>query len=181
MRTFIAIELPDELKKKISDFQRNLKKQDILDGNWTKNYHLTLKFLGEVNEGKLKDVVKVLAEIASKTKRFELEFKNLGAFPSQSYVRVLWVGTGAGDEEALVLHEEIDNSLTKLDFEKEKEYTNHLTICRVKAVSDKKKLKEILETKVDFGKFPVSEFKLIKSSLTEKGPVYESLKTFKLV
>jgi len=181
MRVFVAIELPDELKRKISNFQRELKKLDILEGNWTKEYHLTLKFLGEVNEDKLKEIEKSLSDISAKTKKFELEMKGLGAFPSKDYVRVLWIGVGIGDEEALVLHEDIDSGLEKLGFEKEKKYANHLTICRVKSVSDKKKLKEILERKIDFGKFEVAAIKLIKSDLTPAGPVYSALKVFKLV
>ena len=181
MRAFVAIDLPDDLKKKLSDFQKELKKSDILDGNWTKEYHLTLKFLGDIDEAKLKAIEQALADISAKIKKFQLGISGIGAFPSKDYVRVLWVGVGAGDEEALVLHEEVENSLGKFGFETEKEYANHITLCRVKKVSDKKKLKEILEKQTNFGKFEVSEIKLIKSDLTPEGPVYKVLKVFKLV
>lgn len=179
MRAFIAIELPKDLKNKLHSFQNELKKQDILEGNWTKEYHLTLKFLGDINEDKLKEIEKVLADISSRTKKFSLEFKGLSGFPSTDYVRVLWLGVGTGDEEALVLHEEIDDKLSSIGFGKEKRYENHITLCRVKKVSDKTKLKEIFKNKNEFGKFEVSEIKLIKSYLTKKGPVYDVLKTFK--
>jgi len=180
MRTFVAIELPDDLKKKAYDFQKELKKRGILDGNWTKEYHLTLKFLGEIDKTKLKEIEKQLADISAKTKKFELEIRGVSSFPSKDFVRVLWAGVGAGYEDALVLHEKIDDALLPLGFQKEKKYENHITLCRVEKVADKKNLKGIFENKNEFGTFTVSEIKLIESHLTAEGPVYKVLKTFKL-
>ena len=180
MRAFIAIELPDELKKKISDFQNELQTQDFVAANWTSDYHLTLKFFGEIDEHKQKEIANILVDIASKTKSFDLELKGVGAFPSQDYVRVLWMGAGYGDDEAKFLQKEIDEALSE-DFEKESNYANHLTLARIKAVKDKFKLKKFFENKQSFGKFRVSSIKLIKSVLTKSGPVYETLKEFYLL
>lgn len=180
MRAFIAIELPDELKKKVSEFQSDLKKSNILEGSWTKEYHLTLKFLGDISENKLEEIEKVLAVIASKTKCFELELKGASAFPSEDYVRVLWIGARNGDENARALQKEIDENLANIGFGKEKDYKNHITLCRVKSVSDKNKLKKSFEQRISFGMFKVSEIKLFKSTLTKSGAVHEVLKIFKL-
>ncbi|MEM4248139.1 MAG: RNA 2',3'-cyclic phosphodiesterase [Candidatus Nanoarchaeia archaeon] len=180
MRAFIAIEVSPEVKKDIEKFQSELQKQDFVTANWTSEYHLTLKFLGEIDELKQKKIEKVLSEIASKTKRFELELKGVGAFPAQDYVRVLWVGAGYGDDEAKFLQKQIDESLEELDFEKEKDYVNHLTLARVKSVKDRVKLKKFFENKKSFGKFKVSEIKLIKSELTKKGPIYSVIAEFHL-
>jgi len=180
MRAFIAIELPDELKKKISDFQNELQTQDFVAANWTSDYHLTLKFFGEIDEHKQKEIANILVDIASKTKSFDLELKGVGAFPSQDYVRVLWMGAGYGDDEAKFLQKEIDEALSE-DFEKESNYANHLTLARIKAVKDKFKLKKFFENKQSFGKFKVSSIKFIKSVLTKSGPVYETLKEFYLL
>lgn len=180
MRTFIAIEIPKEFQKKIHDFQNSLKKLDIIEGNWTNQYHLTLKFLGEVDANKVKEVEKVLMDLAGRTKRFELSLQGIGAFPSKDFIRILWLGVGKGYEESLSLHEQVDENLEKLGFQKEKEYENHITLCRVQKVSDKAKLKDIISKGADFGTFEVSDIKLIKSSLASSGPVYEVLKVFKL-
>lgn len=180
MRAFIAIELSDELKKKVSEFQAELRKKDFLIGNWTKDYHLTLKFLGEITAEKQKEIEKILEEIANETKSFELELSGLGAFPSQDYIRVLWVGAGKGDGQAKALQKEIDERLVTLGFARERNFTNHLTLCRVKVVNDKQMLQKLFETKIGFDSFEVSEIKLIKSTLTGAGPVYETLKEFKL-
>ncbi len=64
MRAFIAIELPENLKKITSEFQDELRKQDFVAANWTSEYHLTLKFLGDIDELKQKKVEKVLSEIS---------------------------------------------------------------------------------------------------------------------
>jgi 2'-5' RNA ligase len=181
MRTFIAIEIPEDLRTETRKFQSDLQKQDFVAANWTSDYHLTLKFLGDIDEFKQKKIEKVLSDIAEKTKSFELELKGVGAFPSQDYVRVLWMGAGYGDDEAKFLQKEIDEALEELDFEREANYVNHLTLARVKAVKDTVKLKKFFETKKSFGKFKVSEIKLIKSELTREGPVYKTLKDFHLL
>lgn len=182
MRAFIAIELPENLKAKISEFQKELIELDILEGNWTKEYHLTLKFLHEITDEQVKLISNVLLDIAKKTKKFELELNGLGAFPSQNYIRVIWIGAGNGDEEAKELQRSVDNKLEKLGFEKENRYSNHLTLARVKAVKDKDKLKDIFERNAtkSFGSFEVKEVKLIKSTLTGAGPKYETIATFHL-
>lgn len=182
MRTFIAIDLPEELKKKLSEFQDELKKQDLVAASWTSDYHLTLKFLGEVNEKKLEEIKKNLENICKKTKSFKLELKGIGTFPSEKYIRVLWIGADIGDKQAKDLQKEIDSELVNLSFEKEKRYANHLTLARVKAVKDKNKLKELFEKYKDksFGTFTVDKIKLMKSTLTPKGSVYETLKEFRL-
>ena len=180
MRTFIAIEIPKDIQKKIHDFQKSLEKLDMLEGNWTNQYHLTLKFLGDVSSDKLKEVEKHLSHVASKNKKFKLELKGIGAFPSKDFVRVLWLGVGNGYEEALSLHEHVDEHLKKSGFQTSKEYENHITLCRVKKVSGKAKLKEIISNGADFGTFEVSEIKLFNSTLTPKGHVYSVLNSFKL-
>jgi len=182
MRAFIAIDLSKELKEKTSEFQKELLKLDILEGNWTKEYHLTLKFLHEITDAQVKLISNVLIDISKKTKKFELELNGLGAFPSQNYIRVIWIGAGKGDEEAKELQRAVDNKLEKLGFEKESRYSNHLTLARVKAVEDKDKLKEIFERNAtkSFGSFEVKEVKLIKSTLTREGPKYETIASFPL-
>ena len=180
MRAFIAFEIPEEIRKKISEFQNELKKKDFLVGNWVKEYHMTLKFLGEISDDELAAVEEKLNEIAWDIKKFKLSLKGLSAFPSLNYVKVLWIRTDKGDKEAKKLQKYIDTDLGNLGFAKEKQYSNHLTICRVKAVKDKKELQKLFDNEINFGEFEVSEIKIIKSTLTEEGPVYEVLKEFKL-
>ena len=182
MRTFIAIGLPEELKGKIRGLQAELKKQNTLEGNWTSDYHITLKFLGEIDESKIKEISEKIKNICSKRKKFELELRGLGAFPSENYARVLWIGTSAGNSEAKGLQGEINSALEKIGFAKEKNYANHVTLIRVKSVIDKGKLKGLFEKykEISFGTFMANEIKLIKSTLSSGGPTYETVATFPL-
>lgn len=182
MRAFIAIDLPKELDNKISNFQNQLKKTGTFEGSWTKEREFTLKFLGEINETQVSEISKVLNQICNKTKKFELELFGLGVFPSLNNIRVFWIGACKGDEAAKELQTSIDKELGKIGFVREKrDYKNHLTLIRVKKF-DKQKCKELLEKYSDksFGKFTVSEIKLIKSKLTREGPSYELIQGFRL-
>lgn len=182
MRTFIAITLPDEINKNIFEFQSELKKENILIGNWTSNYHITLKFLGEVNEEKLSKIIALLDTICRKTKKFELTLKGIAAFPSENHIRVVFANIGEGNESAMFLQRQIDTVLKKENFLPEKNYQNHITLIRVKSIIDKGKLKDIFEKykNKSFGTFTVGHIELIKSTLTPGGPIYEVIKKFQL-
>ncbi len=176
MRLFIAIEIPEEIKDYLCGLQ-----QEIVDSKNKirlvnkDNMHLTLKFLGEVQPNNLDDIKNNLKEIDFEP--FSVVLDTIGVFPSESYIRVIWVGLKP-EEQILELQKNIDENLKKL-FKKEKDFKPHLTIARVKYIEDKKqfvdKLKQI---KVDNKKIEVNNFKLVKSTLTPKGPVYEELGVF---
>ncbi|MFH1678513.1 MAG: RNA 2',3'-cyclic phosphodiesterase, partial [Candidatus Omnitrophota bacterium] len=93
MRTFIAIELPEEIKNILGEIQDKLK-QTRADVKWVQpqNIHLTLKFLGEINEDLVKKIASALNEIAQENSSFNLRLYELGAFPKIKYPRVIWIG-----------------------------------------------------------------------------------------
>ena len=169
MRTFISIEFPEEIKEEIVKIQNQLPE---FKGKKTEfeNLHLTLKFLGEVDEGKIELIRKKLKEI--KFRKFESEINSIGMFSD----RIIWLGIKNCDE----LQKEIDERLEGL-FEKEKRFMGHLTIARVKFVRDKKKFREdVKKIKVPEIKFVVKNFNLKKSVLTEEKPIYENIEVYNL-
>lgn len=185
MRAFIAIDLPDDIKANLVAFQDELKGLNIFRAKFVEkeNLHLALKFLGEISEADMDKISKILEELCKKQHVFGLSLKALGAFPSESYVRVLWIGIVKGDAEAKTLHNEIDKAIAGIgNLKPDTRYVNHITLARVKAVMDKAKLKELFGKYKDkeFGSFEAKEIKLIKSTLTREGPVYEPVKEFKL-
>ncbi|MEM2874329.1 MAG: RNA 2',3'-cyclic phosphodiesterase [Candidatus Nanoarchaeia archaeon] len=181
MRAFIAIELPQELRNKISNFILNLKKRNIIDAKFvrTEQLHLTLKFLGEVQEQNIDKIKAVLEKIVSETKKFELQLKGLGHF---NY-RVLWIGGGSGQFETSKLASQLDAELSKLGFkEEQRPYTIHLTLARVKALKDRSAFQKLLlrYAAENFGAFVIDKVKLIKSVLTRTGPQYETIAEYRL-
>jgi len=172
MRAFIAIETPEEINKVLKETQKKF--EELGKINFTREpYHLTLKFFGEIAEEQAEKIKTLLKDI--KIKPFELELTNLGVFPNENYIRVLWVGVKGG--RVYELQQQIDSQLADM-FKKDTRFHAHITLGRVKFIKDKEKIKEILKTKIPNLKFEVKEFKLVKSELTPKGPEYEDVEIF---
>lgn len=173
MRLFIAIELPTEVVDELKRLQKEL---DLFGLRPVKDFHLTLKFLGDMPEGKLDRLKEILSEI--KFKPFEAELSEAGVFPEPDYVKVIWVGL-KGDS-IYSLQKDIDISLEKMGCGRDNRFKPHLTLARVNFIKDKKTLaKRLKAISVNPIKFEVAEFKLIQSTLTPKGPVYETKAVFK--
>jgi len=176
MRAFIAIEIPEEVKKVLIEAQAQLDK-DKAKLNLTKDFHLTLKFLGEIDENKVEEIKKRLSEI--KFGCFETSLTDIGVFPSEDYIRVAWVGLEDSKGKIKKLQQEVDSKLETLGFKKDERFHPHVTLARVKFTKDKEGLLKNLK-KIEFKKesFKVNEFKLKKSTLTPKGSVYEDFASF---
>lgn len=173
MRAFIAIETPEEIGSVLEEIQKKFK--DAGKINFTKKpYHLTLKFLGDISEDQAEKIRSLLRNI--KIRPFELELSELGVFPNESYIRVLWVGV-KDSSKVNELQQQIDLKLADM-FAKDTRFHAHITLGRVKFIKDKERVKELLKTKIPPLKFEVKEFKLIKSELTPNGPEYEDVEVF---
>ena len=180
-RIFIAIELEENLRNKLSELQAELKKSGA-DVKWveTKNLHLTLKFLGEISNEDIPKVEAAMDEICKDTKAFTIKLQGVGAFPKISYPRVIWVGIIAGEKSLIELAAKLDDRLEKENFKKEERpFSAHLTVGRSRSnlnriglieQLDKNKNWEGLQTQVD-------KITLFKSTLTPKGPIYEPILT----
>ena len=172
MRLFIAIDF-NELKDYFVDIQNQLPKNAKL--SLTKSFHLTLKFLGEVQPNNAEEVIKILKKI--KFEKFNFFLDSIGIFPTENYIRVIWIGLKPEDKVA-ELQEKIDESLKNL-FKKEKDFKAHITLARVKYPEDKKSFVEhIKKIKVKNKRIGVKDFRLVKSTLTAKGSIYEDMEVF---
>jgi 2'-5' RNA ligase len=184
MRIFIAIDFSEEIKESLAQAEAHLKYSGA-DVKWVEkdNIHLTLKFLGEVDEKKVEEIKAILDNIASGTRPFETTIKDLGAFPKIEYPRVVWGGIDKGAGELKIIAEKVDEALSKLGFEKEtRSFAAHLTIGRVRSPKNKEKLKEkMLSYKLSAVSCKINEIVLFKSTLTPKGSIYTKLHEAKLL
>ena len=171
MRLFIAIDLPEHVKEEIAKIQSKLPE---FKGKKTEigNLHLTLKFLGEVDEKLVEKIKQKLGEI--KFKKFEAEISDLGVF-RESFIKIVWIKI----ENCLELEKEIDEKLNTL-FPEEERFMGHLTIARVKFCEREKFLESLKKIKTKKTKFVVDSFRLKKSDLTH-GPIYEDLLEVRLI
>jgi len=177
MRSFIAIELTEEIKDKLSKIQDELKKSNA-DVKWVdpKNIHLTLKFLGDVEEKRLEDIKRILKRISEKYKEFSIELHQIGAFPKISSPRVIWIGIEKGKLELSQFFLELEDELKNIGFKKEeREFSAHITIGRVRSGLNRIKLIEEIKKISSAPKLnsSVNKITLFKSTLTPKGPIYE--------
>ncbi|MBS1791149.1 MAG: RNA 2',3'-cyclic phosphodiesterase [Acidobacteria bacterium] len=183
MRTFIAIELPNSVKAELAKLQTELRRTGA-DIGWTnpENIHLTLRFLGEIEERKVDELKRVCAEIAAEFQPFSLCLKDTGYFPDFRRPRVLWVGLGGSIEIAAQLQNRLEQGVSALGFDREdKSFKPHLTIGRVKSGKNVKPL----VAKADMYPLPelpfdVGEIVLFKSELLPAGARYTALGKWKL-
>lgn len=177
VRCFIALDFEDEILKETARIQEVLGSWKFI-GKMTEleNLHLTLKFLGEIEEEKLEEVRKSLREI--KEKSFEGKLDHAGFFSVLGNPKIIWIklnGKGIFD-----LQKKIDEVLS-INFKKEERFMGHLTIARVKYVSDKSGFRKYVENiGVKEVPFKINSFKLMKSELKPLGPVYSVIEEFKL-
>lgn len=177
IRCFIALNFPEEILEKIEKIQKFLGEKKIFNGRFTdkKNLHLTLKFLGEISEEMISKVKERLKEM--EFKNFESCLGEIGIFFPE-FIKIIWIKISG--KSVVDLQNAIDEALKDL-FEKEKRFMSHLTIARVKNVRDKELfLREVDKIHFENAGFKVSEFYLIKSELTQNGPIYEILEKFSL-
>ncbi|MDI6758152.1 MAG: RNA 2',3'-cyclic phosphodiesterase [Candidatus Omnitrophota bacterium] len=184
MRTFIAIELPKEVRDTLSQLQEELKKTKA-DVKWVspENIHLTLKFLGERNEKKINQIAQILEEIAKDKISFTTSISNIGAFPKIDFPRVLWVGIDKGDKEIKEIVKELEEKIARLGIPKEdKPFSSHITLGRTRSTLNRQELVQGLNTlSENFPKetsleFSITKLTFFKSTLTPGGPIYETLK-----
>lgn len=177
VRAFAASFPPFEVREEVLAAARRPPLGDRVRWARPENVHLTLKFLGDVQEEVLESVRAALGETCAVYAPFNVELAGLGAFPSARRARIIWAGVGEGSEQLRSLASDLDAALAPLGFERERRpYTPHLTLGRVQGRPANLDLPTIVGS---FG-FGVGSVELVESVLTPEGAVYETLDTFAL-
>jgi len=182
MRLFIGISVPEAYQQKLQEVQDRWKNRFKSRLSWTKkgNWHLTLKFLGEVEEADLQRIKNALDKIHLSSAW--LKGGQAGYFASRNGIRVLWLGLSG---EVHVLEDwarEIEEEFYALGFSKEnRPFHPHLTFARVKMFSDHDPWAEFREyvSGLDWPDFKVQRINLWQSKLTPNGPVYKLIYSIK--
>ena len=182
IRSFIAIELPDEIKRKLGELEDSLRAGGGLPVKWVKpeSIHLTLKFLGNITSGRTGEIARAIKAASRGVHPFSVEVDGTGVFPNPRRVRVVWVGL-KGDLDTLErLQKNIEAALEKLGFTAEaRGFTPHLTLGRVneRAMPEEREALGRLVTGKSFraGAFRVEAVNLMRSQLTREGAIYTRL------
>jgi len=179
MRTFIAIDIPENIKKGLINFTEKCRslQSDGIKYVEKGNMHITLKFLGELSEEQIENLSRDLAFI--KFKAFPISVKTTGAFPNIFFPRVIWAGIFPV-ENLLEIFSKIESaSINNGIPAEERPFSPHITLARIKSRADKGWADFLKQNNnLDFGSFMPDGFSLYKSELNKSGPVYTKLKHF---
>lgn len=179
MRVFVAVDIPEDVKDSISQLYAELSGLEarIVE---RKELHITMNFIGEVNDKKIDDISEAISSV--KEKRFEVSVEGLGAFTPQQ-MRTIYVGITKGAEELVRIQKQLSDALSEIGIEpEEREFVPHITIARTNSARNKFELMNFLKDNGgrSFGTFTVQGISLKKSDLTQKGPIYTTIYENKL-
>jgi 2'-5' RNA ligase len=186
LRTFIAVDIGKAIRERAVALQETLACAGT-DVKWVEreNLHVTMLFLGEVDERAVPDVCRVVADCCGQQAPFPMSVEKVGCFPNPRRPRVLWIGVGEGTQELCALHDALEPPLMELGCyrREERQYTPHITLGRVKSDHPTEKLAAALAKQAGWqgGETTVRELLVLSSELRPQGPMYTVLSRAKLV
>ncbi len=188
IRSFIAIELPDELKAGLTQLEAQLKLGKQPWVKWVDPYsiHLTLKFLGNVAVDRISELARVIEEAVQEISPFHLEVKELGVFPNLRRVQIVWVGVSGEVDKIGQLQQRIESNLARLGFAPEsRPFTPHLTLARLRdrvSPDERERFGQLIaSTKFEaVYVVDVDTVSLMRSQLTREGAIYSRISSVQL-
>ena len=183
MRLFVSVDL-DGLAREVAAVQELFEGASGLNFTDPGQAHVTLKFLGGADEGRLPELTDELARAVagSGVEPFTAELGGIGVFPHLGYISVVWVGVREGGEQLTRLHEAIEERTVAMGFDPEDhEFTPHATVARMDHAGGKALVQEVVGNRdPDVGRVRVEEVRLTESTLTPDGPEYATVESFRL-
>ena len=175
IRSFFAIEPPPQVRDEIARVS-GLFRNTGADVKWVRpeSVHLTLKFLGDVDEADIEPLAQAVGKAVAAHKSVELGIKGLGVFPGLRKPRVVWIGLGGNIDGLKTLQQSVETAAAEFGFEPEKRsFKAHLTLGRIRSNRGQNQLMAALETiKPEPKAFTASEVIMFKSDLKPTGAVY---------
>jgi 2'-5' RNA ligase len=185
IRTFIGVDIGKPIRDRAVALQETLA-QSANEVKWVEpeNLHVTLLFLGEVDDRDVPGVCRVVSDHTAKQPAFQMSVEKVGCFPNPRRPRILWIGVGQGSQELCALHDGLEAPLLDLGCyrREERKYTPHITMGRVRTNSPMDKLAAALQKYADWecGQTLVRQVLVMSSELAPQGPTYTVLSRGKL-
>ncbi len=185
IRTFLAIDLGPAIRKRLASLQKELS-NDAPDVNWVEgeNLHITLLFLGDIDERESITVCRAAQQVTSSLPTFQVTMEGVGCFPNTRRPRVVWVGVSEGADNLVKLHHELESKLEALGLYRPemRAYKPHVTLGRIKGEGPHDALVQALAKQQEWagGEANVREVLVMSSEMTRDGPTYTILGRAKL-
>lgn len=179
LRTFIAVHLTKAIRDKLVAAQEELARATTA-AKWVEpeNLHVTLVFLGEVDEREIPDVCRLASDAVAEQAPFTLSVEQLGAFPNPRRPRTIWAGIAAGAQELVAIHDDLELQFADLGYRREeRRYTPHITLGRMKTEGPADRLAAAIVRHAAWkaGAMAVTEICIMSSELQRDGPLYTVL------
>lgn len=182
MRLFVAIALDNAIRDKLVIAQTALQKiQPDIKLVEPVNIHLTLRFLGEVAEDKLPQLIRAISVVES-FPAFELELKGIGAFPVERHPKVVWVKGVDASNTLGRMYAALEKELLNIGFHPDDhKFSGHITLGRNKSPKYNDGFRDLMKEYATehFGRQAVQKVSLLQSTLTSAGPIYTNIRDFK--
>ncbi len=179
MRLFIGIPLEEKILNEINNLCyrfKDISKIKIVD---KKNFHITLKFLGETDKKNIPAIMNAMEKAFKNEESFFITTNKISAFPSEKKAKVIWFNIDKNFEKIKEIFDKLEKNLVEINYPPEqKEYIPHITVARInksKDISDK-----VINLNFEF-KSKITEIVLYQSVLTSAGPIYSKIFTQKLI
>ncbi|MCC6329927.1 MAG: RNA 2',3'-cyclic phosphodiesterase [Acidobacteria bacterium] len=178
-RIFIAIDISEEARQMTASYIDSLRRAfPMLRVGWERpeKLHLTLKFLGDVNDATLEKVRQAAMDIASAAGPFRLSLTGTGRFPPKGDPKTLWIGV-EDDGQLSAVAARLEDSLHRIGLKAEKRrFTPHLTIGRLREPERSRELAQChLDSSFGPAAFDVRQITIYESRLQPKGSIYTQL------
>lgn len=176
IRLFVALELPEDVRQRLAGLCGG-----VPGARWTdiENFHLTLRFIGEVENGTAEDIDAALQEVHAPA--FDLVLDGVGQFGQGRGARILWAGVERNDSLTRLAHK-VESALVRIGLPpEERKYSPHVTLARLKG-APVDRLGRFAEEYGLFrsGPIPIRHFTLFQSRPGNGGPVYIPLSRYPL-
>ena len=183
LRLFIAADVSDDQRAATIELMENLQKGIAFTTShprWVQHdgLHLTLKFLGNVAEKRLKKLIPTVEKKLVGIPAFEFGLKGLGTFPDERKPKVLWLGVGKGKNRMIELAKEVDYALHTIGFERERRpFHPHLTLARIRAMRGVEAMMDVVHShkRAETVRAVLDRVTLYKSDITPQGALYTAL------
>ncbi len=184
MRLFYCLELPPGVRAELDRIAQPLRTTEARV-TWVRpeNFHITLKFLGEVEPSYVEALKALGAQVAKRFPRSEITFDKIGAFPDTHRPRVLWIGSLQAPQALFDLQSYLDHELSKMGFDAERHFAPHVTVGRVKDEHGARvgQLVKMISQIAPFTcRALITHLTLMESCLSPSGAIYTPVATWEL-
>lgn len=184
IRCFVAVNLSPELKVRLAELEAQLREARA-DVSWVKpeSIHLTLKFLGEVEEERIPLIKRVIQEGLEGASPLDLSLAGMGVFPNPRSPRVIWVGIAGERDRLCQVQERLERGMEQIGFPREeRRFSPHITLGRMRSGRGSPALMDLVDrmAHLGFGTMRAESIELMRSQLHPAGAIYSIIEKFPL-